>query len=69
MYAATATIALYHDQLGSNPKRITEKLSIYTQAFNWHKFPASYEDYAISEKLNEDIALNILYVPFNKKDK
>ena len=68
MYAAT--IALYHDQLGSNPERITEKLSIYTQAFNWDEidFPASYEDYAIFEKLNEDIALNILYVSFNKKD-
>ena len=68
MYAAT--IALYHDQLGSNPERITEKLSIYTQAFNWDEidFPASYEDYAIFEKLNEDIALNILYMPFNKKD-
>ena len=62
--------SLYHDQLGSNPERITEKLSIYTQAFNWDEtdFPASYEDYAIFEKLNEDIALNILYVPFNKKD-
>ena len=32
MYAAT--IALYHDKLGSNPERISEKLSIYTQVFN-----------------------------------
>ena len=46
MYATT--IALYHDQLGTNPERITQKLSIYTQSFNWHEidFPASYEDYA-----------------------
>ena len=67
MYAAT--IALYHDRLGSNPERVSEKLSIYTQAFNCHDidFPASYEDYALFEKLNEDIALNILYVPFEKK--
>ena len=30
-------------------------------------FPASYKDYAIFEKLNEDIALNVLYVPFNQR--
>ena len=68
MYAVT--IALYHDKLGSNPERISQKLGRYTQAFNWHHidFPASYEDYVIFEKLNEDKALNILYVPFDKKD-
>ena len=68
MYAVT--IALYHDQLGSNPERISQKLGKYTQAFNLHDidFPASYEDYEIFEKLNEEIALNILYVPFDKKD-
>ena len=67
MYAAT--IALYHDKLGSIPERISQKLSIYTQVFNWHDidFPASYDDYAIFEKLNEDIALNILHVPPGKK--
>ena len=68
MYAAT--IALYHDRLGSNPERVSEKLSIYTQAFNCHDidFPASYEDYALFEKLNEDITLNILYVPYEEKN-
>ena len=68
MYAAT--IALYHDKLGSNPERITKKLVIYTQTFNWHEihFPASYDDYAIFEQLNEDIALNILYVPPGEKN-
>ena len=68
MYAAT--IALYHDGLGSNPERISEKLSIYTQAFNCHDidFPASYEDYALFEKLNEHITLNILYVPYEEKN-
>ena len=67
MYAAT--IALYHDQLGSNPERISQKLSIYTKVFNWHDtdFTASYDDYAIFEQLNEDIALNILYVPPSEK--
>ena len=37
---------------------------------NWHDIesPATYNnDYIIFENLNEDIALNILYVPFNQK--
>ena len=64
-----AIIALYHDKLGSNPERISQKLSTCTRAFNWHDidFPASYDDYALFQKLNEDIALNILYVPYEKK--
>ena len=68
MYAAT--IALYHDKLGSNPERISEKLSIYTQVFNEHgrDFPTSYVDQKLFEKLNEDIALNILYVPYQEKN-
>ena len=67
MYAAT--IALYHDLLGSNHERISQRLGIYTQAFNWHDidFPASSEHYELFEKLNEDIALNILYVPFEQE--
>ena len=64
------TIALYHKELGSNPKRISKKLGIYAHSFNWHdiNFPASFEDYAIFEKINEDIALNILYVPYGEKN-
>ena len=52
MYAAT--IALYHDLLGSNHERISQRLGIYTQAFNWHDidFPASSEHYELFEKLN-----------------
>ena len=62
------TIALYHKKLGINPERITKELIAHAQKFNWHDidFPASYEDYAIFEKLNEDVALNILHVPFNE---
>ena len=68
MYAAA--IALYHDKLGSNPERITKQLATNAQTFNWHEidFPASYDDYAIFEQLNEDIALNILYVPPGEKN-
>ena len=62
------TIALDHNELGTNPERISKKLLAIAQKFNWHEidFPASYEDYVIFEKLNEDIALNVLYVPFDE---
>ena len=62
-------IALYDNELGKNPGRISKKLDIYS-SFNWHNidFPASYEDYAIFERLNSDVALNILYVPFNEQN-
>ena len=54
----TITIALFHKELGTNPESITKKLIAYAQKFNWHDidFPASYEDYAIFEELNEDVA-------------
>ena len=67
MYAIT--IALYHKERGSNPERISKRLIEHIPKFNWHDidFPASYNDYIIFEKLNEDIALNVLYVPFNQK--
>ena len=62
------TIALYHKELGTNPERITKKLIAYAQKFNCHDidFPASYQDYVIFKKLNEDVALNVLYVSFNE---
>ena len=65
----SATIALYHNELGSNPERISKKLIDHIPLLNRHyiDFPASYNDYIIFEKLNEDIALNVLYVPYNQK--
>ena len=54
-------IALYHNELGKNPGRISKKLDI-NSTFNWQNidFPASYEDYTTFERLNSNIALNIL---------
>ena len=68
MFHATITIAFYHNELGTNPERITKKLIAYAQKFNWQEidFPASFQDYVIFEKLNEDVALNVLYLPFNE---
>ena len=62
------TIALDHNELGSNPGRISKRLMQYANKINRHEidFSASYEDYVLFEQLNSDIALNILYVPFGK---
>ena len=62
-------MALYHAKLETNPERITKKLGTYAQAFNWHDidFPAGHKDYSAFEKINEEVALNILYVPFEEK--
>ena len=68
MYAAT--IALYHSELGKNPGHISKKLDILVHCFNWHDitFRASYEDYTTFERLNSDVALNVLYVPFEEQN-
>ena len=56
-------------KLGSNPERISKRLIEHIPKLNWRliDFSASYDDYIIFEKLNEDRALNVLYVPFNQK--
>ena len=66
MYAIA--IALFHEALGKNPGRISKQLIEYANAFNWHDidFPASYDDYVTFERLNDIVALIILYVPFNQ---
>ena len=68
MYSITA--GLYHDGIGKNVERISKKLMQYANKINWYNidFPASYEDYVLFEQLNSDIALNILYVPFGKRN-
>ena len=67
MYAIT--IALYHKQQRTNPERISPKLIEHTNNLNWTDidFLASYNVYNTFEQFNEDIALNVLYAPFNKK--
>ena len=68
MYAID--IAMYHSEFGKNPGRISQNLRLHTDIFNWHdiNFPASYEDYATFERLNSEVALNILYVPFEEQN-
>ena len=53
----------YHKNLG----HISQKLLDCVLKFNWDyiDFPAFISDYKIFEKNNEDVALNILYVPYD----
>ena len=69
-FAYAVTIAIYHEKIGENLDRISNKLIKYTEKFDWNgiDFPASAPDYKRFEKLNEDIALNVMYVPFNEED-
>ena len=69
-FAYAINIAIYHNEIGKNLNRISNKLLDCTDKFNWNgiDFPASIPDYQRFEKLNEDIALNFMYIPFNKED-
>ena len=64
-FAYATTIAIYHKEIGNHLDRISSKLLEYTYKLDWNgiDFPASTPDYKRFEKYNEDIALNILYVP------
>ena len=66
MYAIA--IAHFHEALGNNPGRISKILIEYVNAFNWHDidFPASYDDHVLLQKLNDVVALNILYSSLNE---
>ena len=66
----SATIALSHSELGKNLGCITQKLDLFVQYLNWHDitFCASYEDYTNFERLNSNVALNVLYVPFGEEN-
>ena len=68
MYAAT--IALYHNEFKKHPGRISSNLRLYADLFSWgyFKFPATYEDYETFETLNNIIALNIFYVPYDEEN-
>ena len=69
-FVYAVTIALYHNELGNNPVRISQNLHLYSDIFSWHdiNFPSSYEDYTTFDRLNRDVALNILYVPFGEEN-
>ena len=65
-FAYATAIAIYHNEIGNHLDRISSNLLECTTKLDWEglDFPVSTPDYKRFEKNNEDIALNILYVPF-----
>ena len=66
MYAIT--VALNHNKIDNHPKRITKAIP-HIPKYNWDRinFSSQRKDWELFEKDNEDIALNILSIPHNKK--
>ena len=67
MYAVA--IALFNKEFGNNLGGISRNLRLYSNIFNWHDitFPTTNGNYATFERLNSDVALNVLYVPFGEE--
>ena len=61
------TLALYLDKINSHPEKIY-KIKSFIEQYNWKDidFPSTSKDWKKFE-LNNEIALNILYVPHNTK--
>ena len=61
------TLALNFDKINIHPERIS-KIKPFIEQYNWNDidFPSTSKDWKKFE-LNNEIALNILYVPHNNK--
>ena len=62
-------LALNFDKVTSHPERITKKIKCFINKYNWNdiNFPATRKDWNRFEVNNKNVALNVLYVPFNSK--
>ena len=62
------TVALNHEEIGSNPQRIS-KIKPFINTYNWKdiKFSSHSNDCKKFEQNNKTIALNIFFVPYNTK--
>ena len=60
---------LDYQRITKNPQRIS-KLKPYINHYNWKniEFPSNKEDWKKFEQNNKEIALNVLFVPHNKKE-
>ena len=60
--------ALNYQTIKANPERIS-KLKKYINQYNWKdiRFPSDKEDWKKFEQNNKEIALNVLFIPHNKK--
>ena len=65
-YATTLT--LNFNKIDKHPQRIS-RIKPFIENYNWNdiNFPANKKDWNRFELNNKDVALNILYVPFNTK--
>ena len=61
--------ALNYQNIKANPERIS-KLKTCINQYNWKdiEFPSDKEEWKKFEQNNKEIALNILFVPYNKKE-
>ena len=61
--------SLDYQRIKKDPQRIS-KLKSYINQYNWKdiKFPSDKEDWKKFEKNNKEIAVNVLFVPHNKKE-
>ena len=61
--------ALTHQKIPNHPERISN-LKPFINNYNWNdlEFPAGQKDYSAFEKNNSEIALNILYIPYNTEE-
>ena len=68
-YMCAITVALNYQNIDNNPQRIPNILP-HIPKFNWKdiEFPAEHKDYSAFEKNNNDITLNILYIPHNMEE-
>ena len=66
-YTFSITLALNLDKINSHPERIS-KIKPFIEQYNWKEigFPSTSNDWKKFE-LNNEIVLNILYVPHNTK--
>ena len=62
------TLALNLDKINNNNPESISKIKPFIEQYNWKEidFPSTSKDWKIFE-LNNEIALNILYVPHNTK--
>ena len=69
-FAYATTIAIYHKEIGKHLDRISNKLLDCTEKLNWEgiAFQASALGYKKFEKLNEGIALNVFFIPYDKEE-
>ena len=61
--------ALDYQSIKKDPQEIS-KIKPYISKYNWKniKFPSNKEDWKKFEQNNKIIALNILFIPYNKKE-